>query len=326
MIITFLGTSAGKPSKDRNLSAVVLRYEQKKEWYLIDCGEATQFQIMKSNYKLGQLTKIFITHLHGDHCYGLPGLLSSRILEEITTPLEIYGPIGIKEYLESIKKLTKNKLLDNIKIIEICDKSDTTYCHKNNVTKFDFDTFDVEVVPLDHGITSFAYCFYEHQSSGSLDIKKLESIGVFPGKTYGDLKKGKTLFLEDGTKIEPKEFLLEPIRGRRVIIAGDNCKPDILANRLNDIDLLIHEATFTQEVFDNLKVKVKHTTGKQLAIVAQNSGLKNLICTHISPRFTKKDIKLLDKELKKYFKANYFIANDFDTFSLDKKTFELKKV
>ena len=273
---------------------------------------------MKSNYKLGQLSKIFITHLHGDHCYGLPGLLSSRVLEEINSPLEIYGPVGIKEYLESIKKLTKSKLLDNIEIIEICDE--------NNMTKFNFDIFDVEVVALDHGIPSFAYCFFEHQSSASLDIKKLESIGVISGKTYGDLKKGKTIILEDGTKIEAKEFLLEPIRGRRVIIAGDNCKPDILAHRLNNLDLLIHETTFTQEVFESLKVKVKHTTAKQLAIVAQNSGVKNLICTHISPRYTKKDINLLDNEIKKYYNANYFIANDFDTFSLNRKSFELKKL
>ena len=316
MTITFLGTSAGKPSKDRNLSAIALRYEQKKEWYLIDCGEATQFQIMKSNYKLGKLTKIFITHLHGDHCYGLPGLLSSRILEEINMPLEIYGPVGIKEYLESVKKLTKNKLLDHTKIIEV----------KNSGGNFAFDTFELDVVPLDHGVTSFAYCFFEHSTIGSIDVQKLESLGIMPGKIYGDLKKGKTIFLEDGTKIEPKEFLLEPIRGRRLIIAGDNCKPEILVNRANNIDLLIHEATFTQEVFENLKVKVKHTTAKELAIAAQKGGVKNLIATHISPRFVKKDIKLLDSELKKYFKANYFIANDFDTFSIDRKSFELKKL
>ncbi|MCK5110326.1 MAG: MBL fold metallo-hydrolase [Arcobacteraceae bacterium] len=332
MTITFFGTSAGKPTKQRNLSAIALRYEQKNEWYLIDCGEATQHQIMKSDYRLGKLTKIFITHLHGDHCYGLPGLLSSRIMENISTPLEIYGPKGIKEYLENIKKLTKIKLLDYTEIIEICDKSDSTSCHEDNGTKFNFDTFDVEVISLDHGITTFAYCFFEHISNGSIDVKGLESIGIMSGKIYGDLKKGKTVLLNDGTKIEPKEFLLEPIRGRRVIIAGDNCKPDILGDRLNNLDLLVHEATFTQEVFENLEEKVKHTTAKQLAIAAQNGGVKNLIATHISPRYIKNpaklqnDINLLDKEIEKYFKGNYFIANDFDAFLLDRKSFELKKL
>ncbi|MEA3498876.1 MAG: MBL fold metallo-hydrolase [Campylobacterota bacterium] len=322
MTITFFGTSAGKPTKFRNVSAIALRYEQKKEWYLIDCGEATQHQIMKSNYKLGKLTKIFITHLHGDHCYGLPGLLSSRVMEDIDTPLEIYGPEGIKEFLESVKKLTKNKLLNNTKIIEI----------KADGEKLKFDTFDLEVVPLDHSVTSFAYCFFEHNSMGSLDIEALENIGLKPGKLYGELQKGKTIILDDGKKIDSKDFLLDPIRGRRVIIAGDNCNPTIITDKFNNLDLLIHEATYTQEVYDNLEVKVKHTTAKQLSTALKNSNIKNLIATHISPRYMikpikqQKDINLLYQELKKDFKGDCYIANDFDTFLLDRKDFELRMV
>ena len=322
MTITFLGTSAGKPTKHRNVSAIALRYEQKKEWYLIDCGEATQHQLLSSNYKLGKLTKIFITHLHGDHCYGLPGLLSSRIMEDLDTPLEIYGPQGLKEYLESVKKLTKNKLLNNTEVIEI----------KDDGAKFSFDTYDLEVVPLDHSVVSFAYCFFEHDSKGTLDVKSLENIGLQPGKIYGELQKGKTVVLDDGKTIEPKDYLLEPVRGRRVIIAGDNCNPDILDPILTNLDLLVHEATYTQDIFDNLEVKVKHTTAKQLSIASQNNNIKNLIATHISPRYVKnpiklqKDINTLYQELKNNFDGNCYIADDFDTFILDRNSFEVKKV
>ncbi|MEA3289675.1 MAG: ribonuclease Z [Campylobacterota bacterium] len=321
MKITFLGTSGGKPSRDRNLSAIALSYDQKPDWYLIDCGEATQHQLMRSDLKLGKLSKIFITHLHGDHCYGLPGLLSTRVMEEIRTPLTVYGPNGIKEYLEAVKQYTKSSLLDNTQIIEI----------QNEGEIIEFDTFKLQALPLDHSVTSYAYCFFENDISGNIDTKALETIGLKPSKLYGEIKKGKNITLPNGQKIEAQKYLLDPIKGRNIIIAGDNCNPELITKHIKNIDLLIHEATYTQEIFDNLKKKVKHTTAKALGQAAQNGDVKNLIATHISPRYTKnpdkskKDIAILDKELKDHFKGNCFIANDFDTFIFDKKTLKIKK-
>ncbi|MEA3352635.1 MAG: ribonuclease Z [Campylobacterota bacterium] len=322
MKITFLGTSGGKPSKQRNLSAVALRYDQKPNWYLIDCGEATQHQIMKSDLKLGKLSTIFITHLHGDHCYGLPGLLSTRVIEEIETTLTIYGPKGIKGYLEAVKKFTKSSLLDNTQIIEIQEEG----------ALIEFDNFKLQALPLDHSVTSFAYCFFENATSGNIDTKALEDIGIKPSKLYGEIKKGKNITLPNGQKLKAQKYLLDPTRGRNVIISGDNCNPELITKHIKNIDLLIHEATYTQEIFDNLKKKVKHTTAKALAKAAQKGDVKTLIATHISPRYTtypdksKKDIAVLDKEIKDNFKGRYFIANDFDTFTVDRKSFDVKKL
>ena len=179
---------------------------------------------------------------------------------------------------------------------------------------------------------SFGYCFFEHNFVGSLDVDALKNIGLKPGKIYGDLQKGKTVVLDDGTIIDSKKFLLDPTRGRRVIIAGDNCNPNIITDKFNDLDLLVHESTYTQEVYDNLEVKVKHTTAKQLSVALKNTNIKNLIATHISPRYItnpikkQKDINLLYQELTKDFKGDCYIANDFDTFLLDRKSFELKLV
>lgn len=322
MYITFLGTSAGKPSKERNLSAIALQYEQENQWYLIDCGEATQHMIMRSNLRLGKLAKIFITHLHGDHCYGLAGLLASRSIDEINTPIEIYGPKGIKELIEVLKKITKHSITDNVSIIEIDDEG----------ADFSFERFELKAVALEHSVTSFAYCFYEYPSSSKIDERKLKQIGIQPGKIYAQLKEGKTVTLEDGRIIDGKEYLLKPDRGTKVIIAGDNCNPGILGNELQDLDLLIHESTYTQDVYDGLKKKVLHTTSKKLAKVSKKYNVKNLIATHISPRYLKepknsqKNISLMEDEIARYYGDYFYIANDLDIFKLDRSDYKLKKL
>ena len=319
MFITFLGTSAGKPTLLRNLSAVALQYEQKNDWYLIDCGEATQHRIMQSNLRLGKLTKIFITHLHGDHLFGLPGLLASRSMEEIRIPLEIYGPKGIKRFIETVRDTTKHKIMDNCTINEF-DEEGAIYS---------FDTFDVKVIPLDHSISSFAFAFFEYPSSPNIDVDKLKKEGIAPGRIYGEIKKGKNITLEDGRVIDSKEYLLEPIRGRRVIIAGDNCDPLCIGEDLRDLDLLVHESTYTQKVFDNLEKKVKHTRAKDLALAAKEYGVRYLIATHISPRYmhepkkTDKNISLMKNEILEHYGKSFYIANDLDVFKIDKKSFEL---
>lgn len=313
MEIIFLGTSAGKPTLERNVSGIALRIEQSSWWYLFDCGEATQHRIMQSSLSMGKLKKIFITHFHGDHFFGLPGLLSTRKMDCITTPLEIYAPKGIKKFMSVVKEVAKMNLSFDLKIIEIEEGA-----------KYEDEIFEIEVVKLDHSIESYAYVLKERPKSAKLNEEALREFGLKPSKLYGELKKGKKVVLEDGRVIDGKDYLLDPTEGRVIIIAGDNADPSLLERWMKKADLLIHESTFTQKVFDNLPVKLKHTTAKSLGFWAQKAKVKNLIATHISARYSpfKSDKELsifdMERELKEYFKGKVFIAKDLDTFYLNR--------
>jgi len=307
--LTFLGTSAGKPTRERNVSALALEFDQDNKWYLFDCGEATQHQIIRSKLSIGKLDTIFITHLHGDHYYGLPGLLSSKKLDKALRPLNIYGPKGIKKFLECVLDVSEEHLGYVLKITEF-EAEDT----------FVFDKFSLKVLPLVHSIESFAFYIKENDISDKLNEKKLRAIGLEPSPLYGELKKGRSITFQ-GKKLEPKEFMLDPIVGRSLIIAGDNSRPDILGKYLEDLDLLVHECTYTQETYDNLPVKVLHTTAKDLGVAVQKRRVKNLIANHINPRYNKNStmgVEMIYNEIKHSYEGRLFIANDFDIYRLDR--------
>ncbi len=309
MEVTFLGTSAGKPTKERNVSAVGLAFEQDNKWYLFDCGEATQHQILRSTLSIGKLDTIFITHMHGDHYYGLPGLLSSKKLDTAFRLLTIYGPSGIKKFLQCVIDVSFDNLGYALNIIEF--KAEDT---------FHFDRFSLKVLPLEHSIESFAFYIKENDITNKLNEGKLRSIGLEPSPLYGELQKGNSITFQ-GKKLEPKEYMLPPIRGRSVIIAGDNSRPEILGSYLEEIDLLIHECTYTQNDYDHLQVKVLHTTAKELGKVAQESCVKNLIASHINPRYSDygtDSVDLIYNEIKHSYKGRLFIARDLDVYHLSK--------
>lgn len=311
MQLTFLGTSAGKPTKERNVSALALEFEQDNKWYLFDCGEATQHQIIRSRLYIGKLDTIFITHLHGDHYYGLPGLLASKKLDAALKPLNIYGPKGIKKFLECVLDISPERLGYRLKIIEF--EAEETFV---------FDKFSLKVLALEHSIESFAFYIKENDISDKLNEEKLRSIGLEPSPLYGELQRGNSIVFQ-GKKLEPREFTLEPIRGRSLIIAGDNSRPDLLGRYLEEIDLLVHECTYTQEDYDHLQVKVLHTTAKELGIVVQKRCVKNLIASHINPRYNKKStmgVEVVYNEIKDSYKGRLFIANDFDVYRLDRNS------
>jgi len=299
-----LGTSAGKPTKERNVSAVGLEFEQDNKWYLFDCGEATQHQILHSRLSIGKLDTIFITHLHGDHYFGLPGLLSSKKLDTAFNPLTIYGPKGIKKFLTCVLDISLDNLGYQLTIIEF--EKDETYR---------FDKFTLKVLALEHSIESFAFYIKEDAINSKIDEKKLRAIGLEPSRLYGELQRGKSVTYK-GKVLEPRAYMLDPIPGRTLIIAGDNSRPDILSPYLDQLDLLVHECTYTQEAYDHLAVKVMHTTAKVLGKSVEENKVKNLIATHINPRYNTKSstgVELIYNEIKSSYKGNLFIANDFET-------------
>ena len=311
MQLTFLGTSAGKPTKERNVSALALEFDQDNKWYLFDCGEATQHQIMRSRLSIGKLDSIFITHLHGDHYYGLPGLLSSKKLDKALRPLNIYGPKGIKKFLECVLNVSEEHLGYILKITEF--ETEETFV---------FDKFTLKVLPLVHSIESFAFYIKEHDICNKLNEEKLRAIGLEPSPLYAELKRGRSITFQ-GKKLEPKEFMLDPIVGRKLIIAGDNSRPDVLGRYLEDLDLLVHECTYTQETYDNLPVKVLHTTAKDLGVAVQKRRVKNLIANHINPRYNKHStigVEVIYNEIKRSYEGKLFIANDFDVYRLGRNS------
>jgi len=161
MKLQFLGTSAGTPTKMRNVTALALSYDQRGDWYLVDCGEATQHQLLRSSFSLAKLSKIFITHLHGDHIFGLPGLLTSRSMAGSTKfPVTIYGPKGLKEYVETSLRLSASHITYPLEIIEFT-KASEIFAHKGET---------VTTVKLSHDVPSFAYIFKEADHPGKFDI------------------------------------------------------------------------------------------------------------------------------------------------------------
>ena len=298
------------------MSDIGLEFDQDNNLYLFDCGESTQHQIMLSRLSSGKLETIFITHLHGDHYFGLPGLLSSKKLDTAFRPLRIYGPKGIQRFLECVLDVSVNNLGYELSIIEF-EAGDS----------FVFDKFTLQVLALEHSIESFGFYIKEHTVTNKINEEKLRAKGIEPSALYGELQKGNSVVF-NGEALDPKDYFLDPIEGRSLIIAGDNVTPEILGEYLEGLDLLVHECTYTQEDYDHLQVKVMHSTAKDLGMAVQKRGVKNLIATHINPRYNKKSargVEVVYNEITQYYKGRLFIADDLDLYQLDRESV-LKKL
>lgn len=299
MDVFFLGTGAGVPAKLRNVTSIALKLlEERGAVWLFDCGEATQHQILHTSIKPRRIEKIFITHLHGDHIYGLPGLLSSRSFQGGESLVTVYGPAGIKEFIEMSLKISKSYLKYPIEIIEI-----------EEGVIFEDDQFTVEARLLEHGIPSFGYRVVEKDRPGTLLADKLAAAGVKPGPDYKKIKNGEKVNLVDGRVIDPEEFVGPAQKGRIVTILGDTrvCQNAVILAK--DSDLLIHEATFSADE-EALAHEYFHSTTLQAADTAVKAGVKKLCLTHISSRYDRNDWKQLEAEAGKVF-SNTVISEDF---------------
>ncbi|CAM3447688.1 MULTISPECIES: ribonuclease Z [Saccharibacillus] len=273
MELYFLGTNAGLPTTQRNVTSVALRMlEERRSSWLFDCGEATQHQILHSPLKLSRLEKIFITHMHGDHVFGLPGLLSSRSSQEGAPPLTVYGPQGLKQFLEVTLGATQSRVTFGLDIVE----------HAGGLI-FEDEQIKVEAAALEHRIESYGYRMTEKDRPGSLNMELLREWGVRPGPEYGKLKNGESITV-DGRTITPDQVLGPPKRGRIVTILGDTRPTPGIDPLAAGADLLVHEATFTDE-FADLAQKYYHSTAVQAAEAAKKAGVGELILTHFSSRY-----------------------------------------
>ena len=305
--IFFLGTGAGMPAKLRNVTSIALKLlEERGAVWLFDAGEATQHQILHTSIKPRRIEKIFITHLHGDHIYGLPGLLSSRSFQGGESEVTVYGPKGIKEYIQVSLSLSQTYLKYPLTVIEIFEG-----------IIFEDEQFTVEARLLEHGIPSYGYRIVEKDLPGTLLADKLKEAGVQPGPIFRKIKNGETVILEDGRVIEPVEFLGPSQKGRIVTILGDTryCENALLLAK--NADLLIHEATFSKGE-EKLAFDYFHSTTHQAAYIALRAESKQLCLTHISSRYDRNDWRELVDEAKEVF-LNTEIAEDFKEINIPLK-------
>ncbi|EAC2500331.1 ribonuclease Z [Listeria monocytogenes] len=304
MELVFLGTGAGVPSRGRNVTSIALSMlNERNAIWLFDCGEATQHQIMRSQIKLSKLEKIFITHLHGDHIFGLPGLLSSRSFQGGESDLTIYGPVGITEYVETSLRLSGTRLTYKIIFNEI-----------EPGLIFDDKMFSITVDELDHGLRSFGYRIVEKDKPGALNADKLIDDGVEPGPIFQKIKKGETVTLADGSVINGKDYIDEPQKGKIISIFGDTKATASELELALNADVLVHEATFEGDK-EKLAGEYMHSTTLQAASLAKKANVKKLILTHISSRYDRDASKELLIEAQSVFE-NTEIAYDLAVFPI----------
>jgi ribonuclease Z len=290
----FMGTSAGRPVTDRNVTSIVLQMPQGRgKFWMFDCGEGTQHRLLKTPFKLSRLECVFITHLHGDHIFGLPGLLSSRSSLGGTEPVSVYGPAGIRELLVTALKLTGTHLGFELNLHEVHDG-----------TVYEDDDFIVETALLDHRIESYGFRITEKPRPGPLNVKLLKEMGIPSGPLYGRLKSGEDVELPDGRSIKAKNIIGPPIPGRIVTILGDTRPTENGVRLSRGADVLVHEATFSEE-FAEKASNYGHSTSRQAAETAREAEAKRLFITHFSTRFTADDLSNLEEEARNIFPAAY---------------------
>lgn len=271
MNFTFLGTSAGIPTSERNVTALVVQPPSGRDWYLVDCGEGTQHQLLKTPFSLVKLKTVFITHVHGDHCFGLPGLIASAHMQGRREPLTICAPAGIEAMLRHI--------------IELCDMSrlrfELNFIASDRADfRYEDERMMVEAFELSHRVPCFAYRFEER--------------------------------LNDG----------DPRRARRLMVGGDNDRPECLISALVPGDVLIHEATFTQPVLDAIGPVTQHSSAAQVAVAAETAGISELVLTHFSQRYSQRvtsgphSMQSLRSEAENAFSGNLYLAQDFEHYRL----------
>lgn len=324
MEIIFLGTSSGTPTKTRNVSALAIKRVNSKQWCLVDCGEGTQHQVLRTNLSLMNLGTIFITHVHGDHCYGLPGLLASAAMAGKTDTLTIVGPRDIQDFVEGASRATQLRLPYPIEFLAVDQWQDLS-------TPFPgCEEFDVRATLLSHRVPSYGYSFMENDLQPKLNVAKLKADNIDSGPLWGRIQKGSDVLLSDGREVSAADYLLAARKPREIIVAGDNDMPSLFVEAAKTADVLLHEATYTEDILQKVGAGPQHSSAKRVAIFAEDVSFRSLILTHFSPRYqdnTEVSPSILDveTEARAHYSGNLFLANDFDSYHL-KSNGELIKV
>ncbi|WP_158782723.1 ribonuclease Z [Pantoea sp. BAV 3049] len=302
MELLFLGTGGGTPSRLRNVTSIALNLQGARSCcWLFDCGEGTQHQMLRSPVKIARLEKIFITHLHGDHVFGLPGLLTSRSMNGIKDPITLYGPKGIKTFVETALSLSGSWLTFPLEIVEITAGE-----------VFDDEHFRVTAYPLTHPVECYGYRIEEQDKPGTLDAESLLADGIKPGHLFQQLKLGKTVTMEDGQVVDGRHYLGPSVPGLTLAIFGDTSPTPAALELAAGADVMVHEATLEVALEEKANGR-GHSSTVQAATVAKQAGAKKLIVTHLSSRYLREDTERLVAECRAIFPETE-MAHDFSVF------------
>lgn len=308
MEIQFLGTGAGVPSKGRNVTSIALKLlDEINEVWLFDCGEGTQQQILNTHIRPRKVSKIFITHMHGDHIFGLPGFLSSRSFQGGEEDLTIYGPKGIRQYVQSSLRLSDSHLSYRIHYVEVEEAG----------WLFEDEKFKIYADFLDHRIPSLGFRIVEKDRPGELLIDKVREANIPSGPVYARLKRGEMVTLEDGRTFDGRDFIAPAQKGRILTILGDTRQTESLDELAKGADVLVHESTFGKDE-GKLAHDYYHSTSVQAAKLAQRNEVKRLLMTHISARYVGKLAYRLQSEARAIF-PNSQVVWDLDCFEIPSK-------
>lgn len=312
MEFTFLGTSAGTPTKLRNVTGFALHEEFGRNWYLVDCGEGTQHQILHTSLSLNRLAAIFITHTHGDHCYGLPGLLASAGMTGRTSALTLVAPAGIEAWIRATMQHAQLFLPFDVQFIAT-----------ETLGEWRSGNFQIQATALSHRVPSYAYSFTELRTQSRLHQEKLIAHGIDRGPVWGELKKGRDVEFA-GRLLRSEDYLLVDSKPRKIVVGGDNDQPELLRTTCASCNVLIHEATFTADIPLKTGESYGHSSAKQVAEFAESAAIPNLFLTHFSARYQaaaatgSPSISDIREEAAAHYRGNLFIAEDLARYRLSK--------
>jgi len=298
MRIVLLGTSSAIPTLTRGLSSTALVRDG--DVFLFDCGEGTQVQLMRSTVKRSRIHSIFIGHLHGDHLYGIAGLLSTLHLDGHEAPVNVFGPEGLRLFLTAAFRTSDLKFKFDLTVKEF------PRGYRGRV--LDEPEYYVEALPLDHTIFCLGWRFQEKDRPGMFNLEKAEELGVPRGPLYGKLQHGENIAVPDGRVITPDMVLGPPRPGKSVAYCLDTQFSERTIQLAQQCTALIHETTFGPDAVDMARER-KHSTMEDAARVAKEAGVENLIATHFSSRYDGRQISKIADDARSIF-GNITLGRD----------------
>ena len=270
MKLVFLGTSAAQPTENRGLSCICL--EREGEILMFDAGEAAQIAFMKSGLGWNKKMKLFVTHMHGDHCVGILGLLQTMSMQSRTETLEIFGPSGIEEFIGA-----------NIKVLNFGLSFPVLITTIKEGKMYENEKYSIHVCKANHSVKAFSYLFLEKDKPGRFNLEKAKQLEIPEGKLWSDLQKGNEITI-NGKIIKPEQVLGEKRPGKKIGISGDTMPSPELEKFFDGCDYLVFDSTFLDEEILRAQ-ETCHSTAKQAATLGKNASIKNLILTHFSARY-----------------------------------------
>ena len=295
--VVFLGTSGSAPTAQRATSATLIR--RGGDRLLVDCGEGTQRQLLRSDVGLIDLEHVFLTHFHADHYLGLPGLLKTYALRGRDVPLTVYGPAGLRELFATLRRVF-GTLTYPVETVELGPGDE-----------LERDGYAIGAFAVDHGAQSLGYRLSERDRPGRFDVAAADALGVPPGNERGVLQRGEAVVLPGGETVLPGQVLGPTRAGRSVALTGDTAPAASVVDAAVGADLLVHEATFCADERERAR-ETRHSTAAEAALAAQAAGVRLLALTHISSRYFGSEVA---DEARQVFPESV-VPRDFDVIEV----------